>query len=185
MRIISGKYKSKRIQPPKGLPVRPTTDMSRESLFNILGNYFDFFGSRVLDLFSGTGMMAYEFASRGVEEVIAVDVEHKCVQFISKISHELKIPVTAIKQDVFRFLKQNKTPFDIIFADPPYTFNSEQYHQIINNIFDNKLLNDKGLFVLEHSKSYDFSDILFFVEQRNYGSTVFSFFENIQENEKL
>ena len=120
MRIISGKHKGRRITAPKNLPVRPTTDMSKESLFNILNNHFNFNGLKVLDLFSGTGNISYEFASRGAGPITSVDGDMGCVNFIKKTATELDLDISAIKSDVFSFLERNKTTYDIIFADPPY-----------------------------------------------------------------
>ncbi len=181
MRIIAGKHKGKRIQPPKGLPVRPTTDMARESLFNILQNYFDLKNLKVLDLFSGTGMVALEFVSRGVAEVVCVDEEAKCIQFIYKIAKEIEAPITPIKQDVFRFLNKNKLQFNVIFADPPYHFSENQYLNMINEVIYKNMLLPDGLLILEHSKSHQFENNPYFLESRHYSSTVFSFFENQSE----
>jgi len=82
MRIISGKHKSRRIQAPKKLPVRPTTDMAKEALFNILNNLYYFNNITVLDLFSGTGNISFEFGSRGTENITAVDAHFGCIKYI-------------------------------------------------------------------------------------------------------
>ncbi len=177
MRIISGKYKRRLIKPPKDLPVRPTTDMARESLFNILENKIDFEGKSVLDLFSGTGAISYEFISRGCKDVLAVDSNFRCVQFIKKTASEFEMKdLLTIKGDVFRFLSKTKSSFDIIFADPPYDL--ENLDTIPDLVFSNNLLNEKGIFILEHPKIYDFSDHPLFVDHRKYGKVNFSFFEN-------
>ena len=104
MRIISGKYKGRRITAPKNLPVRPTTDLAKESLFNILNNHYYFDSISVVDLFSGTGNIAFEFASRGTSKIHAVDGNYNCVKFINKISTEFNFPINAFKNDVFKFL---------------------------------------------------------------------------------
>ena len=177
MRIISGKYKRRLIKPPKDLPVRPTTDMARESLFNILENKTDFEGKSVLDLFSGTGAVSYEFVSRGCKDVLAVDSNFKCVQFIKKTASEFEMKdLLTIKGDVFKFLSRTKSSFDIIFADPPYDL--ENLDTIPELVFSNNLLNENGIFILEHPKIYDFSNHPKFVDHRKYGKVNFSFFEN-------
>ena len=103
MRIISGKYKGRRISPPKGLPVRPTTDMSKEALFNVLNNHFNFEGLKVLDLFAGTGNISYEFASRGSSPITSVDGDFGCVKFIKQTANEYDFNIAATKSDVFKF----------------------------------------------------------------------------------
>ena len=177
MRIISGKYKGKRLIAPKKLPVRPTTDMAKEGLFNILNNRFYFDELRVLDLFSGTGNISFEFASRGVHDIVAVDAFPGCIQFISKISNELEFPISAIKSDVFKYLERTTEEFDVIFADPPYNFDESQFLKIANLVFENNLLQEDGLLVIEHSDQTDLSHHPNFSEQRKYGGSIFSFFE--------
>src|SRR6056300_484568 len=108
MRIMSGTFKGKRLQAPKQLPVRPTTDMAKEGLFNILNNRYYFDELKVLDLFSGTGNIAYEFASRGSLDITTVDGDYGCVKFIEKITKELDFPIKSVKMDAFLFLE--KTP---------------------------------------------------------------------------
>ena len=127
MRIISGKYKSRKITAPKKLPVRPTTDMAKEALFNILNNRFYFEDISVLDLFSGTGNISYEFASRGTEKITAVDSNFGCVKFINEISEQFDMDINGIKNDVFKFLEQTNQHFDLIFADPPYNFSEDRF----------------------------------------------------------
>ena len=120
MRIISGQYKGRRISPPKNLPVRPTTDMSKEALFNVLNNYFDFEGLKILDLFSGTGNISYEFASRGSQNITSVDADFGCIKFIKQTATEFDFNIAAIKSDIFAFIEKCQSSYDIIFADPPY-----------------------------------------------------------------
>jgi len=179
MRIISGIHKGRRLQAPKSLPVRPTTDMAKEGLMNILSNRYDFNELRVLDLFSGTGNISFEFASRGVVSITAVDGNHKCVGFIDKISRELDLGITTNKIDVYKFLGQVNEKFDLIFADPPYNFEKEQLQQLHRLVFDNELLDIDGSLILEHEVQKKLSDLDYFQEERKYGSSVFSFFSNI------
>ncbi len=180
MRIVSGRYKRRIISPPKNLPVRPTTDMAKESLFNILNNYINFENSTVLDLFAGTGNISYEFVSRGCSLVTSVDQDFGCVRFIKQTSQKLDMKeLMVIKHDVFRFLSTTKSSYDIIFADPPYQLNNIQ--DISNLIFENKLLNPQGWLIVEHPGELDLSKSLHFYEHRKYGKVNFSFFhmENI------
>ncbi|WP_421824593.1 RsmD family RNA methyltransferase [Flagellimonas oceanensis] len=177
MRIISGKYKGKRLTAPKKLPVRPTTDMAKEALFNILNNRFYFDEIKVLDLFSGTGNISYEFASRGVENITAVDGFQGCVRYISKTAQELGFSINTIKSDVFKYLQGSADKFDLIFADPPYDFETEQFLEIANLVFEKELLLEDGVLIIEHSEHTDLSEHPKFSEQRKYGGSIFSFFE--------
>lgn len=178
MRIISGKYKGKRLIAPKNLPVRPTTDFAKEALFNILNNRIAFHEVSFLDLFAGTGNISFEFASRGNSNITAVDADYGCVQFIKKTSDELDFSIQSIKSDVFSFLEKNKQTFDVIFADPPYDFDTSQFERITQLVFENKLLNKEGFLIIEHSKHTNLSEIAGHIESRRYGSSVFSFFES-------
>ncbi len=177
MRIISGQYKGRRITAPKKLPVRPTTDMAKESLFNILNNLYYLDEISVLDLFSGTGNISYEFASRGVENLTAVDANHGCVKFIEKTSEEFDMPITVIKSDVFKYLERAIGKYTIVFADPPYNFTRDEFSQISNAIFNNELLTEDGILIIEHSKYTDLSDLNNFDNARHYGGSIFSFFK--------
>lgn len=178
MRIISGKYKGKRLQAPKKLPVRPTTDMAKEALFNILNNHFNFEEITVLDLFTGTGNISFEFASRGVESIVSVDKDYGCVKFVSSVARELDMNIKTFKEDVYKFLEKNIIQFDLIFADPPYNFEDKDFKRLISLILENKQLREDGMLIIEHSKFTDLSDVAGFTEQRRYGGSVFSFFEN-------
>ncbi len=120
MRIIRGKYKSRRIKAPKSIKARPTTDFAKESLFNVLGNDYDFEGLEILDLFTGIGSISLEFASRGAKKVDAVDIEFKSVKFVNEIAKELELPIRAYKNNAFSYLEKPRSTYDIIFADPPY-----------------------------------------------------------------
>lgn len=185
MRIISGKYKGRRISPPKNLPVRPTTDMSKEALFNILNNHFNFSELKVLDLFAGTGNISYEFASRGCEPITSIDGDMGCVNFIKKTAQEFDFDITAIKSDVFKFLEKNKASYDIIFADPPYGMEQKEFEKIIELVFENELLEEDGMMVIEHSKHTKLDHMENFSFDRNYGGSVFSFFEFEQNEEEM
>ncbi|PTX61984.1 16S rRNA (guanine(966)-N(2))-methyltransferase RsmD [Kordia periserrulae] len=177
MRIISGKHKGRRLQAPKKLPVRPTTDLAKESLFNILNNHYYFHEISVLDLFSGTGNISYEFASRGTETITAVDGDYGCVSFIKKTAAQLELDITAIKSDVFKFLDKTYIKADIIFADPPYAFTYAQFEQIANTVFERNLLLEDGFLIIEHAKETNLEHVAHFSFSKNYGGSVFSFFE--------
>jgi 16S rRNA (guanine966-N2)-methyltransferase len=177
MRIISGKYKGRRISPPKGLPVRPTTDMSKEALFNVLNNHFSFENLKVLDLFAGTGNISYEFASRGSTPITSVDGDFGCVKFIKQVAAEYDFNIAATKSDVFAFLEKNKTSYDIIFADPPYALDQKTFEKIVLLIFEKELLNEEGMMVIEHSKYTKLDHMINFSFQKTYGGSIFSFFE--------
>nr|WP_315251952.1 RsmD family RNA methyltransferase [uncultured Flavobacterium sp.] len=177
MRIISGKYKGRRIFPPKGLPVRPTTDMSKEALFNVLNNHFSFEGLKILDLFSGTGNISYEFASRGSTPITSVDGDFGCVKFIKQVAAEYDFNIAATKSDVFAFLEKCKTTYDIIFADPPYGLDQKIFEKIVLLIFEKGLLNEDGMMVIEHSKYTKLDHMINFSFQKSYGGSIFSFFE--------
>lgn len=161
---------------PRGFTARPTTDFAKESLFNILFNYFDFEEKEVLDLFSGTGGIAYEFASRGCARVTCVERDFRHYNFIRKVCANLKIEeVTPLKLDAFKYLDSCHSQYNIIFADPPYDL--ENIETIPDLIFKNNLLKETGMFVLEHPKTMDFSSHERFILHKYYGSVNFSFFE--------
>ena len=185
MRIISGKYKGRRISPPKNLPVRPTTDMSKEALFNVLNNYFDFEGLKVLDLFSGTGNISYEFASRGSNNITSVDADFGCVKFIKQTASEYDFDIAAIKSDAFGFIDKCKSSYDIIFADPPYALDQKTFNKIVISIFEKELLNEDGMMVIEHSKYTKLDELINFSFKKVYGGSIFSFFEinNLEDEE--
>ena len=177
MRIISGKYKGRRIFPPKNLPVRPTTDMSKEALFNVLNNHFSFEGLKVLDLFSGTGNISFEFASRGSSPITSVDGDFGCVKFIKQIAAEFDFNIAATKIDVFAFLEKNKTTYDIIFADPPYGLDQKTFEKVVTLVFEKGLLEEDGMLIIEHSKYTKMEHLAHFSFQKSYGGSFFSFFE--------
>lgn len=175
MRIISGNLKGILIQPPKGLPVRPTTDRAKESLFNILENNFTFSKLRVLDLFAGTGNISYEFSSRGVAAVTAVDIHFKCIEFIKSMKQKHQIEnLQIIKKDAFAYLRSCKEKFDIVFADAPYA-----HREIINIpelVFQNQILNADGWLIIEHETTLDLSHLPNYIQSRVYGQSCFSIF---------
>jgi 16S rRNA (guanine966-N2)-methyltransferase len=177
MRIISGAHKGRRLIAPKKLPVRPTTDRSKEALFNILQHQYDWENTSVLDLFSGTGSISYEFGSRGVKNIIAVDQNKMCVDFIRKTSESLKLQIQVTQMDTLKYLSAVKTQFDLIFADPPYDSETQQYIEIIETVFANQLIDRQGLLIIEHSEQEKFEHHPRFSQSRRYGSNVFSFFE--------
>ncbi len=177
MRIVSGKYKSKRINAPHNLPVRPTTDMAKEALFNILNNSYYFDQINVLDLFAGIGSISFEFASRGTENIISVDKNQACIKFLERTEKELDTGIQVLKSDAFTFLEKTGSKFDVIFADPPYDLPQDRFYKIVELVFERDLLNDDGMLIMEHSKFTDLSHHKSFVNSRKYGSNVFSFFE--------
>jgi len=176
MRIIGGKYGKRIIHPPKNLPVRPTTDLAKESLFNILKNKVSLEEKSALDLFAGTGAISYEFASRECSSVISVDSNYQCIRFIRQTAIDFDLQsISVVRSDVFRFLKRCKTKFDLIFADPPYML--ENIHQISLLVFEYELLRSQGWLVIEHPKTVDLSTQNYFIEHRRYGHVNFSFFQ--------
>lgn len=151
--------------------------MAKEALFNILNNNYHFQGLKILDLFSGTGNISYEFASRGSGPITAVDGNSDCIKFIKKTAKELDFDIQVIKSDVFKYLEKTAMKADIIFADPPYDFETEKFLEIARLVFENELLNEEGQLIIEHSKHTDLSSAPNFVDARRYGGSVFSFFE--------
>ncbi len=184
MRIISGKYKGRRIFPPKGLPVRPTTDMSKEALFNVLNNHFSFEGLKVLDLFAGTGNISFEFASRGSTPITSVDADFGCVKFIKQVASEYDFNIAATKSDVFTFLERNKATYDIIFADPPYALDQKTFDKIVLLVFEKNTLQEDGMMIIEHSKYTKLDHLIHFSFKKSYGGSIFSFFEIGKSNEE-
>ncbi|MDG2331877.1 MAG: 16S rRNA (guanine(966)-N(2))-methyltransferase RsmD [Flavobacteriales bacterium] len=175
MRIISGKYRSRRITAPKGIKARPTTDFAKESLFNILNNWFDMDEIEVLDLFTGTGNISFEFGSRGAKNIIAVDISNLSYRFITSMASEMEMPIQALKADVFRFIPSHNGKYNVIFADPPYTH--AQIESLPSLILKQDLLKPNGILVVEHDKEVNFESEERFLESRQYGRVNFSFFE--------
>ena len=176
MRIISGKYKGRTIVPPRNLRARPTTDFAKENLFNVLGNLIDFEDCDVLDLFSGTGSISYEFASRGARSVTSVEINSVHHDFIRRTARDLGFEqFYAVKANVFRYVKSCSKQFDLIFSDAPYDL--EGLEQVVDEVLRGDLLREDGIFVFEHSKKHDFSSRPEFWQLRSYGSVQFSFFK--------
>lgn len=176
MRIISGKFKGKKIEAPISLPVRPTTDLAKESLFNWLNNRIDFEEIDVLDLFSGTGNISLEFLSRGAKHITAVDKNPDCVRFLAETTRKMDIyNLKIFNADVILTIEKLKEKFDVIFADPPYDF--PKYQQLLLQIWNMELLKEDGFLIIEHPK-----EILFkhqnLLETRKYGKVHFSIFQN-------
>lgn len=178
MRIIGGDLGGRKIHPPAKMPfTRPTTDIAKEGLFNILANNLDFSSLRTLDLFGGTGSISYELASRGVKSLVVVEKDPAMFNFIRKNADALGIKnIEVIRMDVFAYMAQSGEKFDLIFAGPPYALTNIE--DIPRKIFEHQLLNPKGWHVLEHTPRNEFSAVPHFVTSRNYGTTVFSIFIN-------
>ena len=179
MRIISGKYGGRKINPPANMPhTRPTTDIAKEGLFNILQHRIDFEDAKTLDLFGGTGCISYELASRGAGSLTIVEKDTIMQAFIKKNIELLKIEnAKVIQMDVFSYLNTCTETFDFIFAGPPYALNT--IDDIPKIIVSKNLIAPEGFFVLEHTPRNDYTSFAGFSFQRNYGTTVFSFFERI------
>ena len=176
MRIITGKYKGRHFDIPRSFNARPTTDFAKENIFNVLNAYIDFDDTTALDLFSGTGSITLELASRGCAHVISVEMDRDHHRFIQDCLKKLgDANVLPIRGDVFRFIKSCKQQFDFIFADPPYAL--KELPTIPGLIFGKGLLKPDGILVFEHGKDHDFSGDPHFVEHRSYGSVNFSIFK--------
>ncbi len=178
MRIISGSLGGRRISPPLKMPyTRPTTDIAKEGLFNILQNNINFEETTSLDLFGGTGCISFELASRGVPVLTVVEKDAHMFAFIKKTAAQLGIEnINVIRSDVFKFIDQCTESFDFIFAGPPYAL--ETIDELPKQIFTKRLLKPSGWFVLEHTPRNRYEAYPFFKSSRNYGTTVFSIFEN-------
>ncbi|MFH0842121.1 MAG: RsmD family RNA methyltransferase [Bacteroidota bacterium] len=175
MRIIGGKYRGRKIEPSAGLKARPTTDFARESLFNILNNRIDFEDVTILDLFSGTGSISYEFASRGARVVHLVEQDVKHFAGIKRIIRDIGFDnIRAIHIDVKAYLRTCSVKYDVVFADPPYEL--PWLKDIPDLVARSGIMKEDGFFILEHPRSMRFSDHSLFFEHRNYGSVNFSFF---------
>lgn len=174
MRIIGGSLKGRGVNPPMGYKARPTTDFAREGLFNTLTNEFDFSEISVLDLFSGTGSISYEFASRGCSDIIAIEMNPANAAFIKKTAASLGISMQVVHHNVFDFLGICSRSFDIVFADPPYAI--EGLSSIPDKVKKAGILNEGGLLILEHPAEYEFKGHEGFVKERKYGNVHFSYF---------
>lgn len=184
MRIVSGIHKGRKINVPKKLPVRPTTDMAKEALFNILRHRIDVHGATVLELYAGSGNMSYEFASRGALHITAVDRHRPCVAFIEKTANQLDLPITTITSDAISHLTRERTTYNLIFADPPYALETADFIKIADLVIEKNILQLNGVLIIEHSKHTRLTSHPACVEERKYGGTVFSFFENTRQEEE-
>ena len=176
MRIIGGELGGRRINPPSKMPhTRPTTDIAKEGLFNILENNLVISSLKTLDLFGGTGSISYELASRGVKDITVIEKDTAMYEFIKRTSKELKLEnFKLIKMDVFKLISQCQEKFDLIFAGPPYALTN--IDDLPKLIFEKNLLNKKGWFILEHTPRNDYKKFPFYTTERNYGTTIFSIF---------
>ncbi|HQW45077.1 MAG: RsmD family RNA methyltransferase [Chitinophagaceae bacterium] len=181
MRIIGGEHGGRKFNPPNNMPyTRPTTDIAKEGLFNVLQHNLDFDEIKSLDLFGGTGSISYELASRGVTDLTIVEKDVAMYEFIKKTSATLRIEnLHVIKMDVFKFINQCTDKFDFIFAGPPYALTA--IDDLPKLIFERHLLKKNGWFVLEHTPRNDYKSFPFYKTERNYGTTVFSTFAENRE----
>jgi 16S rRNA (guanine(966)-N(2))-methyltransferase RsmD len=176
MRIIGGEFGGRKINPPNKMPhTRPTTDIAKEGLFNIIENNLDISELKTLDLFAGTGSISYELASRGAVDQTIVEKDVQMYEFIKKTSKALGLNhLKTVKMDVFKFIDQCTEQFDFIFAGPPYALTN--IDDLPKLVFEKKLLTSKGWFVLEHTPRNDYKKFPFYKTERNYGTTIFSIF---------
>lgn len=176
MRIVSGKYGGRKFNPPAKIPARPTTDLAKEGLFNVLQNMIDLEGIAVLELFAGTGNVSYEFASRGASAISLVERDNASIQFIINTFEALGFTQYKIwNSDALKLLKILGQKYDVIFADPPYAL--PQMPLLPDLIFENNLLNEGGLFILEHTHNVDFSKHPQLIKSKKYGDSFFSIFQ--------
>jgi 16S rRNA (guanine966-N2)-methyltransferase len=178
MRIIGGDLGGRRINPPSKMPyTRPTTDIAKEGLFNILQNNLDLEDLKTLDLFGGTGSISYELASRGVADLTIVEKDSQMYEFIKKTAATLSLEnFKVIRADVFKYISQCTEKFDLIFAGPPYAL--QNIDDLPKLVFEKNLLKENGWFILEHTPRNHYENFPFFRTARNYGTTIFSIFEN-------
>lgn len=182
MRIVGGARRRRQIVPPRHFRARPTTDFAKENLFNVLQNLYDLETAEVLDLFSGTGSISYEFASRGAARVVSVEMNPLHQRFIAATAKELGFAqIQSVKTNVFVYLKSmaGTEHFDLVFADPPYDM--PDVERLPELVFNGGFVREGGIFVLEHSAQKDFSAYPNFWEHRSYGSVLFSFFRREAE----
>lgn len=185
-RIISGKWKAKRISAPKNFDVRPTTDFAKEALFSMIENRFDIASSAVLDLFAGIGSISLEFASRGCENITSVEMNPKHAAFINSTAAELEmaLQINVQRADVYEYLKKNRNhkSYDIVVADPPFETEEKKYNELISLVLNNKFLKPNGMFILEHQSrtKLQHPNLL---DTRKYGNVSFSFFKPNDEEE--
>ncbi|MCB0699422.1 MAG: RsmD family RNA methyltransferase [Chitinophagales bacterium] len=176
MRIVGGQFRGRRFTPPAKTPARPTTDIAKEGLFNTLTNMIDLEGIKTCDLFGGTGSISYELASRGAADLTLIEQDRGNITFIQRTVKELGIAdqFNIIKGEVFRFMKQSTEQYDFIFAGPPYAL--QNIDDIAILVFEHNMLAPGGIFVLEHTPRNDYQQHERFLKMKNYGTTVFSYF---------
>ncbi len=172
MRIISGIHKGRKLHPPSNLPIRPTKDMAKESLFNILQNRYYFKNKEVLDLFAGSGNISYEFGSRGCYKITAVDKNKNCIAYIREQKKNLQLNINPIQSDAINYIKKTTSKFDFIFIDPPYNY--ENYNKIKELIIEKNIIKENGCLIIEHDKQTKFTEEN--LELKKYGSVCFSIF---------
>ena len=186
-RIISGKWKAKKISAPKNFDVRPTTDFAKEALFSILENKYDLEFCSVLDLFAGIGSISLEFASRGSQDITSVEMNTKHTSFIHSTAAELEmsLQLNIQRSDVYEWLKKNrnKKQYDIIFSDAPFETDEKKYQEMISLVLNNNYLKENGIFVLEHQTRLKIQHPQLF-DSRKYGNITFSFFKPLEKTEE-
>lgn len=183
MRIIGGEKGGLRFQPPANMPhTRPTTDIAKGGLFNIIENNLDLPSLKTLDIFGGTGSISYELNSRGVEDLTIVEKDNEMAAFIQKTAKELNVPLKLFKMDVFQYLKQCTEKYNFIFAGPPYALTTIDQLPVL--VFEKELLEPEGWFVLEHTPRNNYKSYPYYRDERNYGTTIFSIFINRPELKK-
>jgi 16S rRNA (guanine(966)-N(2))-methyltransferase RsmD len=179
LRIIGGKYRGRRIEPPSNFRARPTTDFAREGLFNILHNRIDFESVTVLDLFSGTGSISYEFASRGAADVHLIEKDKVHISGIRRIIKEIGFEnIRTVHIDVKAYLKTCSVKYDVVFADPPYDLS--WLNELPDLVMTSGVIKEDGFFILEHPRGLSFVSHELFFEHRNYGGVNFSFFKTLK-----
>jgi len=182
MRIITGKYGGRSFQPPANMPhTRPTTDLAKGGLFNVIENNLDIESLKTLDLFGGTGSISYELASRGATDQTIVEKDPKMAAFIEQTCVKLGIKMKVAKMEVFKYLEHCTEQFDFIFAGPPYALGT--IDELPKKIFEKNLLTEGGWFVLEHTPRNNYIKFPFYRAERNYGTTIFSIFVNKPKEE--
>jgi len=181
MRIVGGIYGGRRFSPPARIPARPTTEVAKEGLFNVLNNTIDLEGIKTLDIFGGTGSISYELASRGATALTLIERDPVSIDFIKKTAKELGIEdrMNIIRGDVFKFLKQSTDQYDFIFAGPPYALQNIDELPVL--VFEKNMLLPGGIFVLEHTPRNDYQRHPHFQRMKNYSTTIFSFFTQPNE----
>ncbi|ADU30872.1 16S rRNA (guanine(966)-N(2))-methyltransferase RsmD [Evansella cellulosilytica] len=180
MRVISGKFKGLHMKAVPGQSTRPTTDKVKESIFNMVGPYFD--GGSMLDLYGGSGAIAIEALSRGIEKAVIIDRDRKAIETIymniksCKIEDEVEVYRTEASRALNALRKKGST-FDLIFLDPPYL--KQRLEEELLFIAEHRLLDKLGKIVVEHAATVElnesYSDLTKIREER-YGDTIISIY---------